>query len=135
LLIQGASLNGRNTLPLRYGIATIALVFSLLTISSGGQVIFGSDQARSAAGNYMPFIVWFNFVAGFAYVVAGIGLATVQVWAGRLALVIAIATALAFLIFGIFAITGTPYELRTVGAMTLRTGLWAGTAWFAMRRI
>ena len=46
---------------------------------------------------------------------------------------IAAATALAFLAFGLLAVTGTPYEMRTVGAMTLRTTLWAAIAWFAWR--
>lgn len=127
-------MNDRHTHFFRYGIAVIALVFGLLTIKSGGQVIFGSDQARSAAGNYMPFVVWFNFIAGFAYIGAAIGLATRQAWAGRLSLLIAVATALAFLVFGLFAMTGVPYESRTVGAMTLRTLLWTGIAWFALRR-
>ncbi|MHB1358409.1 MAG: hypothetical protein ACYCWC_02360 [Rhodocyclaceae bacterium] len=124
----------RKVLLFRYGIAAIALVFGLITIISGGQVIFGGDQARTAAGNYMPAIVWFNFISGFAYVGAAVGLATRQAWAGRLALVIAVATALTFLVFGLLVMTGTPYEGRTVGAMTMRTLLWAGIAWFALRR-
>ncbi len=117
----------------RYAVAAIALIFGLATIVSGGQVLFGDAAARAAAGNYMSFVVWFNFLAGFAYVVAAAGLATGQAWAARLALVIAVATALAFLVFGLFALAGTPFESRTVGAMTLRTALWAGIAWFARR--
>lgn len=116
-----------------YAIAAIALIFGLATIVSGGQVLFGDEAARAAAGNYLPFVVWFNFLAGFVYVGAAVGLATGQAWAARLALVIAVATALAFLVFGLFALAGTPFESRTVGAMTLRTALWAGIAWFARR--
>ena len=116
-------------------VAAVALIFGLMTIASGGKVLFGSDAARAAAGNYLPFVVWFNFIAGFAYVAAAAGLATGQAWAARLALFIALATALAFLVFGLLAMTGTPYEPRTVGAMTLRTALWAGIAWFACRRV
>lgn len=116
-----------------YVIAAIALIFGLTTIVSGGQVLFGGAAARAAAGNYMSFVVWFNFLAGFAYVAAAAGLATRQAWAARLALIIAVATALVFLVFGMFALTGTPFESRTVGAMALRTTLWAGIAWFARR--
>ena len=115
-------------------VAAVALIFGLMTIASGGKVLFGSDAARAAAGDYLPFVVWFNFIAGFAYVVAAAGLATGQAWAARLALFIALATAFAFLVFGLLAMTGTPYEPRTVGAMTLRTALWAGIAWFVCRR-
>jgi hypothetical protein len=117
-----------------YAIATVALVFGLATIFSGGQVLFGDEAARQAAGNYLPFVVWFNFLAGFAYVAAAAGLATRQAWAALLALVIAVATGLVFFYFGLFVLTGAPFEMRTVGAMTLRTALWAGIAWFAWRQ-
>lgn len=117
-----------------YAVAAVALVFGLLTIVSGGQVLFGGDQARQAAGNYLPFVAWFNFIAGFTYVAAAAGLAMGQAWAARLALIIAVATALAFAVFGLFVLSGAPFESRTVGAMTLRTTLWAGIAWFAWRR-
>ena len=113
-----------------YAIAAVALVFGLATLVSGGKVLFG-DQA---AGNYMPFVVWFNFLAGFAYVAAAVGLARGLPWVARLAFVIAAATALVFLCFGLFVLAGAPFEMRTVGAMTLRTALWAGIAWFACRR-
>ena len=55
-------------------ISLIAVGFGLLTIKSGGAILFGNDAARDAAGNYVPFVLWFNFLAGFAYVIAGAGL-------------------------------------------------------------
>ena len=113
------------------GVAIFALAFGLLTIYSGGQVIFGGAAAREAAGNYLPFVVWFNFIAGFAYVAASIGLLMAQRWAPRLALIIAAATALVFLAFGILVLTGSPFEMRTAGAMALRTAVWVGIAWLA----
>ncbi len=116
------------------GIAVFALAFGLLTIYSGGQVIFGGAAAREAAGNYLPFVVWFNFIAGFAYVAASIGVLTAQRWAPRLALIIAAATIVVFLAFGALALLGLPFEMRTVGAMTLRTAVWVGIAWLARRQ-
>ncbi|MDO9226865.1 MAG: hypothetical protein Q8M09_20435 [Pseudomonadota bacterium] len=118
-----------------YAVAAVALAFGLVTIASGGRVLFGDEAMRQAAGNILPFVVWFNFLAGFAYVTAAAGLATRQPWAPRLALAIATATALVFLVFGLFILAGTPFESRTVAAMTLRTTLWAGIAWFARRRV
>lgn len=126
-------MNDKTTRIAFIAIGAIAMAFGLATIVSGGRVLFGGDAARAAAGDYLPFVVWFNFFAGFAYVAAGAGLATGQAWAARLALLIAAATAAAFLAFGLLALTGTPFEMRTVGAMTLRTALWAGIAWFAGR--
>ena len=117
------------------GIAAVAFVFGLTTIFSGGQVLFGDRAVRVAAGNYTPFVVWFNFLAGFAYVAAALGLARGRRWAASLSFWIAAATALTFVYFGLFVLIGTPFEMRTVGAMTLRTALWAGIAWFAGRQL
>ncbi|MBZ0132907.1 MAG: hypothetical protein K8F53_09860 [Rhodocyclaceae bacterium] len=116
-------------------IAAVALGFGLASIASGGQVLFGGEDARRAAGKYLPFVVWFNFLAGFAYVAAAAGLAAQKAWAARLALFIAVATAAAFLVFGLFVFAGSPFEMRTVAAMTLRTALWTGIAWYAGKRI
>jgi hypothetical protein len=127
-------MNNKRSRFVRAGIASVALVFGLATIGSGGKVLFGGEMAREAAGNYMPFVVGFNFLAGFAYVIAALGLARGRLWAARLALGIAAATALVFIYFGLFVLSGAPFEMRTVGAMTLRTALWAGIAWFACRQ-
>ncbi len=116
------------------GSAAVAFVFGLTSIISGGQVLFGDQAARVAAGNYMPFVVWFNFLAGFAYVAAAAGLVRGSPWAASLSFWIAAATALTFVYFGLFVLIGAPFEMRTVGAMTLRTALWAGIAWFAGRQ-
>lgn len=102
----------------------VAVVFGLLTIREGGTVLFGSDAARAAVGRYVPFVVWFNFFAGFAYVVAGIALWLRRSWASGLALAIAIATLAVFAAFGAHVAAGGGYEMRTVYALTLRSGVW-----------
>ncbi len=115
-------------------ISVIAVVFGLMTLKEGGSVVFGVGEARAAAGNYIPFIVWFNFLAGFAYVIAGIGLWLQQRWAMVLAVAIAAATALASVALGVIILSGTPFEQRTIFAMGLRTVLWATIAVVAWRR-
>lgn len=72
-----------------------------------------------------------GFLAGFAYVVAAIGLWRGTLWAGRFSLGIAAATALVFMAFGIHVTFGGAYELRTVAAMTLRLFVWLGIGWLA----
>lgn len=56
------------------GTALFALVFGILTIVAGGAVIFGPDGARDGAGAVVPFVLWFNFAAGFVYVTAAYGI-------------------------------------------------------------
>lgn len=115
------------------GAALLAVGFGLLTIREGGAVLFGDEAARAAVGQYVPFVVGFNFVAGFGYVLAGIGLWMQQRWAAWLAVAIAVATAAVFVAFGVHAYTGGAYEWRTAVAMTLRTAVWVALALLAWR--
>lgn len=94
--------------------------------------IDGSD--RAAAGDYIPFIVWFNFLSGFAYIAAGIGLIMRKVWAARLAILILLSVLIAFSILGIMILQGTAFETRTVAAMTLRSTLWTVISFVAYRQ-
>ncbi|MBK6321589.1 hypothetical protein [Candidatus Aalborgicola defluviihabitans] len=116
-------------------ISLVAVGFGLLTIKEGGTVLFGGEAARASAGNYVPFVLWFNFVAGFAYVIAGAGLWMQQRWAALLAVAIVAATALTFAAFGVHVYFGGAYEPRTVIAMSLRTLVWAVIAAVAWRQL
>ena len=108
--------------------AVIAIVFGMLTLKSGGMVLFTDGAAHQAAGNYVP---WFNFMAGFAYIVAGVGLWQQQLWAGKLAALIAVATVAVFVAFGIHILNEGAYEVRTAVAMSVRSGLWVTIALLA----
>lgn len=115
------------------GASVFAVLFGLLTLKEGGTVLFGNDAARSAAGAYVPWVLWFNFLAGFAYVGAGMALWRRLGWAAWLALGIGLATALVFAAFGLHVLTGGAFEARTVGAMALRTVVWLGIGTLALR--
>ena len=104
-------------------VAIFAIIFGIITIISGGKSLF-TEAGRVAAGNYVPFVLWFNFVSGFIYVVAGVSLAKDRAWSGRLAVFLAGTTSLVFVFFGIHILTAGVYEIRTVAAMILRSGFW-----------
>ena len=123
-----------NRRPIGLSIAAIlAVLFGGLTIMSGGQALFGPPEARAAVGNAVPFVLWFNFMAGFAYVVAGIGLWARHGWAVWLAGAIALSTLLVFAAFGLVVLQGSAYEVRTAGAMTLRAAFWLAVFFVARR--
>lgn len=113
--------------------AALAIVFGALTIGSGGWVLFGGDPARAQAGDYVLFVVWFNFIAGFAYVASGVGLARGRRWGAWLALGIAGSTLLVFAAFGAHVLAGGAYEARTIAALSFRTALWSALAWAGLR--
>ncbi len=107
-------------------LAVVAGLFGLLTIVSGGKVLFGPPEARLAAGNYVPFVLWFNFLAGFFYVGAA-----VAIWRGAsvafpMSALLAAATLAVFVLFILHVMSGAPHEVRTLGAMILRSGFWVG---------
>jgi len=115
--------------------ALLAIAFGLLTIKEGGAILLGDAKAIATAGNYVPFVVWFNFLAGFAYVTAGIGLWMAQRWAAWLAVSIAATTALTFAAFGAHVFLGGAYELRTAFAMGFRTAVWSVISILAWRKL
>ncbi len=125
------STSGTRTASIAVGI--LALLFGLLTIVSGGRALFGGEAARQAVGAAVPFVLWFNFGAGFAYVAAGIGLLLQSQWSAWLSTLIAALTDIVFLMFGVHVLTGGAYEMRTVGAMALRSTAWIAIALFAWR--
>jgi len=116
-------------------VALLAGAFGIATIVSGGRVLFGADDARAAVGQYVPFVLWFNFLAGFAYVGVAAGIARAHRWAGILSAGIAGATLLVFLALGAHALAGGAFEPRTVAAMTLRAGVWTAIAVAVCRRL
>ncbi|MDV2968534.1 hypothetical protein RZ532_21300 [Nitratireductor aquimarinus] len=109
--------------------AAVATVFGLLTILSGSRALFGGVGMGAA----VPFVLWFNFLAGFAYVLAGIGLWLGARWAPMLSLGIALATVAVFAAFLWHVGTGGAWEARTMGAMILRSSIWIMIAALAFR--
>ncbi len=134
-LIKGIAMQQfGNTFGLRIA-AAVAMVFGLVTLKEGGAVLFWDDAARVAAGNYVPFVLWFNFLAGFFYVIAGAGLWARQRWSAWLALVILSGTIVVFAALGIHILLGGAFESRTLVAMSIRTTVWVVIFAYAYRRL
>lgn len=126
--------NQADTTILEKIISLIAVGFGLLTIKAGGAVLFGDAAARLDAGNYVPFVLWFNFLAGFAYVIAGVGIWGRRQWSMWLSAAIALATSMVFVVFGMYVLAGGVFEQRTVIAMSLRSGIWISIGIFSWYR-
>jgi hypothetical protein len=109
--------------------AIIAITFGLLTIVSGARALFGGADM----GAVVPFVLWFNFLAGFVYVAAGLGLWYRTGWATVLPIAIATATAVVFAAFLWNVSKGVAFEVRTMGAMGLRLAVWVIIAAVAAR--
>jgi len=110
----------------RIVIGIVAVAFGLLTIKSGGAVLFWSEEARIAAGDYVPFVLWFNFISGFFYIIAGVAFWLNKSWSLWLAAAILVGINSVFMALGLsILIVDVPYESRTIGAMVVRTTVWS----------
>ena len=109
-------------------VALIAVAFGIVTVFVGGKTLFGPPAERAAAGNVVPFVLWFNFIAGFAYIVAGCGVFLWKPWAAQLSAAIAITTIAVFAALGVYIFLGGAFEARTIGAMMIRSLVWVAIA-------
>jgi hypothetical protein len=113
--------------------AVAAAVFGVLTVITGALALFGGGQAQAAVGNAVPFVLWFNFLAGFAYVAVAFGIWRGRRWGAWTALALAASTAMVAIAFGVHVMGGAAYEMRTVGALSLRLVFWVVLAAVVMR--
>lgn len=116
-------------------LAALAGAFGLLTVKAGGEVLFIDGVGRQAAGNYVSFVLWFNFAAGFAYIAAAVGIGFWRPWAISLSAVIGGSTLMVFGALWLWIMLGEPYETRTLAAMTLRSVVWVGIYLVLKRRM
>ncbi len=121
----------------RWAIAVglLAVAFGVVTVFEGGRMLFGRPEIRASAGNVVPFVLWFNFIAGFAYLMAGFGLLLWKRWAAQLSAGIAITTLSVFAAFGVHVALGGAFEARTVGAMMLRSIVWIAITFSTCRAL
>lgn len=125
------TMNKNEPKPIPIGVwiaATVAIIFGTLSVWSGGRALFGSPALQAAVGNAVPFVLWFNFLSGFIYIIAGLGVALRKSWAKLTAVGLSIAILAVFAWFGWYIFSGGTYENRTLGAMVLRAGVWISIA-------
>lgn len=113
--------------------AFAAIVFGALTVLTGSRALFGSLESRADFGNAVPFVLWFNFLAGFVYIVAGAGLLLCRHWAVYTSLFVAVSTILVFAAFGVHVLGGGAFERRTIGALMIRSFFWIAATIVSMR--
>lgn len=116
------SKHGLNVAIKASGVA--AILFGIATVVSGGNAILGLHGILESGEKIVPFVLYFNFLAGFTYIITGIGLILRSRWAPAFAVAVAIATVIVFAGFGVWILQGGAYEMRTLIAMSLRMAFW-----------
>jgi len=90
-------------------------------------------ETRADFGNTVSFVLWFNFLAGFVYIVAGEGLLLRRRWAVYTSLFVSVSTILVFVAFGVHVIGGGAFERRTIVALTIRSLFWVAVTILSIR--
>jgi hypothetical protein len=103
--------------------AVIVLLFALLTMFLSASVIFDLFGIREKEGNYVPLVVWSNFISSILYLAAAYGLLKMKKWPVWLLAISAVILVAAFIGLKIHISDGGLYEAKTVNAMMFRIGL------------
>ena len=104
-------------------VAVSLLLFALLTLFLSASVIFDLFGIRAKEGNYVPLVVWANFISSILYLVAAYGLLKMKKWPVWLLVISAVILVAAFIGLKIHISEGGLYEAKTVNAMIFRIGL------------
>lgn len=122
---------------LHQALAALLVAFALLTLFLSGSVIFDLFGIRAREGNYVPFVVWANFLCSLTYLVAAYGLYRRKKWPVQLLLAAAGVLVLAFFGLLLHIDAGGLYETKTVFALPFRTAVtlaFAGGASWVFKR-
>ena len=104
---------------------TFLILFGVVTIFMSSSVLFDWFGIRAKEGNYVPGIVWANFVCGILYLIAAYGIFMNQTWSRFPLTISVIILIIAYIGLFIHINNGGLYETKTVGAMAFRIGVTA----------
>ncbi len=109
--------------PIKYRIAAfLAIIISLLAISSGGRVLFGLMQP-----NYhviVPLVIY-NVCLAFVGLVDGWALWSARAWSKKLSTLILLTHLSVLVILLIMRLSGGEVANQSLGAMTFRVLVWS----------
>lgn len=110
--------------------ASVAIVFSLLTIVEGSQVLFGITQ--HAYKVFTPLLIY-NILMGLVGLIAGIMLWLNHKKAFMLTKLIVAAHLIVLLVVGILYLSSNAVALHSIQAMSIRVVIWLIITWVAWK--
>lgn len=99
----------------------VLIAFGLLTLFLSSSVIFDLFSIREKEGNYVPFIVWVNFISSILYLIAAVLWIKKAKVTSTLLGISTVLLALGFIGLIIHVNAGGLHETKTIGAMVFRT--------------
>lgn len=100
--------------------AGLMAFFGLLTLFVSSAVIFDLFGIREVEGEYVPLVLWANFLVSFLYLAAAYGLFREWPWPPTILAIATVILLAAAIGLGLHVNSGAPYEQRTIGALAFR---------------
>lgn len=116
-------------------LVALLLIFALLTIFMTNSVIFDLFGIREKEGNFVPFVVWANWLCGFLYLAATYGLAKKREWTIQVLSIALAVLIIAFIGLILHIYNGGIYETKTIGAMLFRIAVTLAFAFLSRNAI
>ena len=110
-------------LKIRGIVATLLMLFALLTLFLSTSVIFDLFGIRLKEGNYVLFVVWSNFICSILYLISVYGLLKVKEWTYKILSLSSLILLLTFIAFLLYIQSGGIHETKTFSALIFRTSL------------
>ncbi len=108
-------------------LSIFSVIFGFLTIFAGGNALF-TETGKLAAGKIISLVLWYNFIAGFFYIITGLAIYRQKSIAVRLSMLLANSAFAIYFALIMHILEGKEYEMRTLYAMTFRTVYWITVA-------
>ncbi|MGV8915283.1 MAG: hypothetical protein ACOH1X_07530 [Kaistella sp.] len=96
------------------------LLFGAVTLFMSSSVLFDWFGIREKEGNFVPLIVWANWLCGILYLMAAFALWKNKLWAVKPLIISLIILILASVGLFVHINGGGLYETKTLGAMVFR---------------
>lgn len=110
--------------------ASVAVVFSLLTIVEGTQVLLGINYPEYAV--FIPLLIY-NVLMGFVGLFAGVVLWRNLEWSSKLTTLIVAVHIIVLLTVGVIYFLGGAVSLHSINAMVIRSVIWAAITMVAWK--
>ncbi len=106
-----------------YLLGTILAIFGLLTLFLSSSVIFDLFEIKAKEGNYVPLVVWANFIVSFLYLSAAYGFFKQKKWTTKLLGLAVLVLVLGGIGLFFYINSGGIYEAKTPKAMVFRISI------------
>lgn len=98
----------------------IIILFGIVTLFMSSSVLFDWFGIRAKEGNFVPFVVWANWICGILYLVTAYGILKNRSWSKLPLIISLVVLILAYIGLFIHINNGELYETKTIGAMAFR---------------